>query len=88
MSLVERLKKILATEEEEDTPEGASETCSAELTKDVEKKEGEEVEKVAKAVNTQSGSEGDKPKLVRKQITLGARPINIDLSKEVERFNE
>lgn len=72
MSLVERLKKILATEEVE---------------------EEEEVEKAAdpkpeKAVNTQSGSEGDKPKLVRKQITLGARPINVDLSKEVKRFNE
>lgn len=69
MSLVERLKKLLATEEVEE--------------------EGEEgLEKAAKDVNTQSGSEDDKPKLVRKQITLGARPINVDLSKEVKRFNE
>lgn len=81
MSLSERLAALLSTEEE--TPEE------------------EEVEKAAdpkpeKTVNTQSGSEGDKPKLggkrkpatVRKQITLGARPINVDLSKEVKRFNE
>ena len=73
MSLSERLAALLSTEEE--TPEE------------------EEVEKAAdpkpeKTVNTQSGSEGDKPKLVRKQSTLGARPINVDLSKEVKRFNE
>ena len=63
MSLSERLKKILATEEVEEEEE-------------VEKREGKEVEKA------------EKPKLVRKQITLGARPINVDLSKEVKRFNK
>ena len=70
MSLSERLKKILATEEVEEEEE----------EKDVNNPEqGEGVEKATKA---------DKPKLVRKQITLGARPINVDLSKEVKRFNK
>ena len=62
MSLVERLKKILATEEEEEevgTPEP-----------------GEKVEKA------------NKPKLVRKEITLGCKPINTNLSEDVKRFNK
>ena len=71
MSLSERLKKILATEEVE---------------------EEEEVEKAAKAADEKQSHNDEqatpKPKLVRKQITLGARPINVDLSKEVKRFNK
>lgn len=75
MSLVERLKKLLATVDEDDrlhTEEVEEE--------EVEKGEGKEIEKAEKPA--------DKPKLVRKQITLGARPINVNLEKEVERFNK
>ena len=90
MSLSERLAALLSTEEE--TPE-EEEVGTPEPKGKVEKAADPKPEK---AVNTQSGSEGDKPKLggkrkpatVRKQITLGARPINVDLSKEVKRFNE
>lgn len=73
MSLSERLAALLSTEEVEEEEEGIEKAADP---------------KPEKTVNTQSGSEGDKPKLVRKQITLGARPINVDLSKEVKRFNE
>ena len=74
MSLSERLAALLSTEEETPEEEGVEKAADP---------------KPEKTVNTQSGSEGDKPKkLVRKQITLGARPINVDLSKEVKRFNE
>lgn len=66
MSLVERLKKILATEEEEEDVKGEG----------VKPEKGEGVEKA------------NKPKLVRKQITLGCKPIDVNLSKEVERFNK
>ncbi|EMV5396191.1 hypothetical protein AACM06_004463 [Escherichia coli] len=73
MSLSERLAALLSTEEETPEEEGVEKAADP---------------KPEKTVNTRSGSEGDKPKLVRKQITLGARPINVDLSKEVKRFNE
>lgn len=64
MSLVERLKKILATEEVEEEEEvGTPEP-------------GEKVEKA------------NKPKLVRKEITLGCKPINTNLSEDVKRFNK
>ena len=65
MSLSERLKKILATEEEEEEGKGEG--------KEVE---GKEVEKA------------NKPKLVRKEITLGCKPINTNLSEDVKRFNK
>ena len=70
MSLSERLKKILATEEEEEEGKGEG--------KEVEGKEveGKEVEKA------------NKPKLVRKEITLGCKPINTNLSEDVKRFNK
>lgn len=66
MSLVERLKKILATEEEEEDVKDEG----------VKPEKGEGVEKA------------NKPKLVRKQITLGCKPINTDLSEDVKRFNK
>lgn len=78
MSLSERLAALLSTEEE--TPEEEEVEKAAKTDKPADKKQ---------AVNTQSGSEGDKPKkLVWKQITLGCKPINVNLSKEVERFNK
>lgn len=73
MSLVERLKKLLATVDEDDRLH----------TEEVE----EEEEGIEKAADPEP-EKGDKPKLVRKQITLGARPINVNLEKEVERFNK
>lgn len=65
MSLVERLKKILATEEVE-----------------------EDVEKAAKAEKPVDKKQAHKPKLVRKEITLGCKPINTNLSEDVKRFNK
>lgn len=80
MSLVERLKEILATVDEDDR-----------LHTDEETGEEEELEKATNAEKPAEKQDG-KPKLggkrVRKQITLGSRPINVDLSKEVERFNK
>ena len=65
MSLSERLRKILATEEEEEEGKGEG--------KEVK---GKEIEKA------------NKPKLVRKEITLGCKPINTNLSEDVKRFNK
>lgn len=74
MSLSERLKKILATEEVEEEVD--------------EEVKGEAVEKAAKADKPADKKVSKPKKLVWKQITLGARPININLEKEVERFNK
>lgn len=75
MSLSERLAALLSTEEE--TPEEEEEV----------KDKG--VEKAAKADKPADKKQADKPKkLVWKQITLGCKPINVNLSKEVERFNK
>lgn len=71
MSLAERLKKILATEEVEEDEE----------VKD------EAVEKAVKKEKPADKKQA-KPKLVWKKITLGCKPIDTDLSKEVERFNK
>lgn len=73
MSLSERLAALLNKEEETPEEEGVN---------NPEHKEG--VEKAAKADKKQA----DKPKLVRKQITLGCKPINTNLSEDVKRFNK
>lgn len=78
MSLAERLKKILATEEEEeevDTPERLDKGQLPEAAKE-------------KAAEKPADKKQAKPKLVWKKITLGCKPIDTDLSKEVERFNK
>ncbi|HGX5946609.1 TPA: hypothetical protein ACNE4N_004558 [Escherichia coli] len=72
MSLSERLADLLEGIEEEE---------------EVGKGEGKEVEKAAKADKPADKKQADKPKLVWKQITLGCKPIDVNLSKEVERFN-
>lgn len=77
MSLSEKLAALLeGIEEEEDVKDEG-----------VNPEHSEGVEKAAKADKPADKKQADKPKLVWKQITLGCKPIDVNLSKEVERFN-
>ncbi|EFX2640864.1 hypothetical protein EY268_14745 [Shigella sonnei] len=75
MSLSERLAALLEGIEEEEE-EG------------VNNPKDKGVEKAAKADKPADKKQANKPKLVWKQITLGCKPIDVNLSKEVERFNK
>lgn len=65
-----------------------SERLAALLEGVEEEEEVKEVEKAAKVDKPADKKQSDKPKLVWKQITLGCKPIDVNLSKEVERFNK